>query len=174
MPTPKTLISTAPPPSPPHLPRNPQLHSTSILRPHQLFRSPKSSSKNAKIACQNAFSVPAALVRAAHRKVASSRPIRRFERLQSVSPRSVGTCYNLPSSGAGFISGRPPLRPTKPKSHVAQAKTSSELCYIQERQQRTMYANFDTVASGYLPGADAPVQPTIPNRILEPVRWMGG
>ena len=79
MPVLQNMISIENPPSILSPRKHPQLHSSSILRPHQPSASPKSSSKDAKIACQNASKGLIALVRGARRKRTSSRtPIEEF------------------------------------------------------------------------------------------------
>ena len=73
MPVLQNMIYIENPPSILSLLKDHQLHSNSTLRPHQPSASPKSSSKDAKTACQNASNGLIALVRDARRKRTSSK-----------------------------------------------------------------------------------------------------
>ena len=100
MPVLQNMISIENPPSTPSPLKHHQLHSNSILRPHQPSASPKSSSKDAKIVCQNASNGLIALVRDARRKRTSSRtPPEEFRPLaRSRNLLRSGTCYCRRSS----------------------------------------------------------------------------
>ena len=85
MPVLQNMISIENPPSILSPLKHPQLHNSTILRHHQPSASPKSSSKDAKIACQNASKGLIAPVRDARRKRTSSRtPTEESRPLRSV------------------------------------------------------------------------------------------